>query len=634
MIEKMRFLSITGPRDDFDRVVNQYLSKYSIHLENALTELKTNYSLKPFVEINPYKDLLQKSEDLIKQLDNTNRPSKDLMTREEATQVIDSAYTKLAELSIHKDNLKQQRNKYNELLTQIEHYRPFDYDMQQIMDLKFIKFRFGKIPQEFYTRFSKYVYDNLTTVFLECDRDKDYVWGIYFVPSNEADKIDAIYASLHFEQVLLPNAYQGTPEEAYNSIMTKIKEIDDNIQTVQTEINQNIRGISEDLLLAHHTINTLSLNFDVRKMAACTRQKDSNDVFYILSGWITEKESKNLLEEIDKDNLVCCIVNDQEQEEDKTPPTKLKNFVLFKPFEMFIKMYGLPAYNEIDPTSIIALTYSLIFGIMFGDVGQGLCLIIAGLLLYKLKKMTLAAIIAICGLFSVLFGFMYGSIFGFEGNPLHPIWLSPRDSAMTVLFTAVGFGVLMILVAMILNIINSIKAKDWGRVFFDTNGIAGLVFYGSLIGSILLIVTKNTLPGVLLILVCFIIPIILIFFKEPLTHVIQKKKKIFPDQKGMFFVETSFEIFEILLSYFSNTISFLRVGAFAISHAGMMAVVMLLAKTEAGGLNIPVLILGNIFVTVMEGLIVGIQVLRLEYYEMFSRFYRGTGKEFKPYKSK
>lgn len=635
MIEKMRFLSITGPKDDFDRVVNKYLTKYNVHLENALTELSTNYSLKPFIENNPYKDLLQKSDDLVKKLDNKDNPVKDLMSREEATRVIDAAYGMLSDLNARKNELKKQRLECNELLNQIEHFRHLDYNVQQILNLKFIKYRFGKVPHEFYTSFSKYVYDNLTTVFYECERDREYVWGIYFVPASDAVKIDAIYTSLHFERMRLPNAYQGTPEESYQSILAKIDEINDELHTLYTQIKERLDQISDQLLRAHYTVTVLSYNFDVRKLAACTRDKGSLDVFYIICGWITNEEAKELLKEAEADNLVYCVI-DEEQLEDEMikPPTKLKNFVLFKPFEMFIKMYGLPAYNEIDPTSFVALTYSLIFGIMFGDVGQGLCLVIGGALLYKLKKMALAAIISLAGIFSTVFGFMYGSIFGFEGSPLKAIWLSPRESAMTVLATAVGFGVFLILMAMVINIINGIKARDWGRVFFDTNGLAGLVFYGSLIGSVLLIITGHSFPGVLLIIVCFVIPILLIFFKEPLTHAVQKKKKIFPEHKGMFFVETSFELFEILLSYLSNTISFLRVGAFAISHAGMMAVVMLLAGAESGHPNIIVLIFGNVFVSVMEGLVVGIQVLRLEYYEMFSRFYRGSGKEFKPYKSK
>lgn len=102
----------------------------------------------------------------------------------------------------------------------------------------------------------------------------------------------------------------------------------------------------------------------------------------------------------------------------------------------------------------------------------------------------------------------------------------------------------------------------------------------------------------------------------------------------MYLVQSFFELFEIVLSYFSNTISFVRVGAFAVSHAAMMEVVLMLAGAESGSPNWVVVVFGNIFVTAMEGLIVGIQVLRLEYYEMFSRFYKGTGKPFKPFLSK
>ncbi len=633
MIEKMRFLSITGPREDFDRVVNKYLTKYDIQLENALTELSTSHSLRPFVENNPYKELALKAEDLIKRLEHTEASTDELMSSEEAARIINSAYDTLSDLNTKKRELKAQRHEFNELLLQIEHFRHLDYDIHQIMDLKFIKFRFGKVPHEFYTRFSKYVYDNLTTVFYECERDREYVWGIYFVPANEAVKIDAIYASLHFERVKLPDAYEGTPEESFNSIIAKINEINIELNAVYAEIKKRIGNIANELIIANHTINVLSQNFDVRKMAACTRDKGKNDVFYILCGWITEKDSVALLKEAQDDNLVYCVCDDGQIDKDRKPPTKLKNLWFFKPFEMFIKMYGLPAYNEIDPTSFVAITYSIIFGIMFGDVGQGICLIIGGLLIYKLKKMNLAAIIALAGVFSTIFGFVYGSVFGFE-DWLTPLWISPRENVMTVLITAVGFGVFLIIIAMLINIINGIKAKDWGRVLFDTNGVAGLIFYGMLIACVVLIFSGHPLPAAIFFIIFFILPLLLIFFREPLTHLIEKKSHIFPEHKVMFFVESTFELFEVLLSYLTNTISFLRIGAFALSHAAMMGVVMLLAGAETNDPSIITLILGNIIVAAMEGLVVGIQVLRLEYYEMFSRFYKGTGKEFKPYKGK
>jgi len=633
MIEKMRFLSITGPKSDFDRVVNKYFTKYDIHLENALTELSTSYNLKPFVENNPYKELIGKSEDLVKKLDHVEITADAMMSPEQATDVINAAYATLSDLNVKKHELKSQRHDLNDLLIQIEHFRQIDYDVHKIIDLKFIKYRFGKVPHEFYTRFSKYVYDNLTTVFYECERDRDYIWGVYFVPAVDSVKIDAIYASLHFERVKLPDAYEGTPEESFNSIMAKITEINVELNGIYAVIKERLNNIADDLALAHNTVSILSRNFDVRKLAACTRDKGKNDVFYIMCGWITEKDSHGLLKEAENDNLVYCVCDDGQLDADKKPPTKLRNIKLFKPFEMFIRMYGLPSYNEIDPTSFVAITYSIIFGIMFGDVGQGLFLVIGGALLYKIKKMSIAAIISLAGVFSTIFGFLYGSVFGFE-DWIRPYWLSPRDNVMTMLLTAVGFGVLLILIAMFINIVNGIKARDWGKVLFDTNGVAGLLFYGALIASAALVLTGHALPGAIILFIFFAIPLLLIFFKEPLTHVIQKKSKIFPEHKAMFFLESFFELFEVLLSYLTNTISFLRVGAFALSHAAMMGVVMLLSGVGTDSPNIIMIIIGNIIVAAMEGLIVGIQVLRLEYYEMFSRFYKGSGKEFKPYKGK
>ena len=96
---------------------------------------------------------------------------------------------------------------------------------------------------------------------------------------------------------------------------------------------------------------------------------------------------------------------------------------------------------------------------------------------------------------------------------------------------------------------------------------------------------------------------------------------------AMFYVQSLFEMVEVLLSYFSNTISFLRIGAFAIVHVGMMMAVEMLAGS-GGAATVVVTVLGNILVMVLEGLVVGIQVLRLEYYEMFSRYFTGNGREF------
>ena len=144
----------------------------------------------------------------------------------------------------------------------------------------------------------------------------------------------------------------------------------------------------------------------------------------------------------------------------------------------------------------------------------------------------------------------------------------------------------------------------------------------------------HVLPAGIVLGVVFGIPLLAMFFKEPLTAMLEKKGKGIEGGVGMYLVQSFFEMFEVLLSFFSNTLSFVRVGAFAVSHAAMMEVVLMLAGFEGGSGNWLVIILGNIFVCAMEGLIVGIQVLRLQYYELFSRYYKGTGQEFVPYKMK
>lgn len=243
-------------------------------------------------------------------------------------------------------------------------------------------------------------------------------------------------------------------------------------------------------------------------------------------------------------------------------------------------------------------------------------------------KMNLAAIVALAGVWSTFFGFMYGSVFGFE-EMIEPIWMRPMDNIMTTLMLAIGFGMGLILVAMVINIINAIRAKEPGRMLFGQSGIAGIICYGCAVLCIALYVTGHPVPATGIIGAAVGIPLVAILLKEPLSNLLERHREIFPaGSRVMFFVEALVELFDVVLSYATNSISFVRVGAFALSHAGMMGVVFTLAGYESGSPNMVVVVFGNILVTGLEGLVVGIQVLRLEYYEMFSRFYKGTGKPF------
>ena len=654
MIEKMKFLSITGPKADIDRVVNTYLSKYEIHLENALSELTTVQNLTPFLEINPYKEALNTANLFCEELNSfaadtvnaeTTQAAAQTMDVETALDTIRRIQTDYQDLDKKRADLESQLNTLDESLRVIRPFRNLNFDISSILKFRFIHFRFGRIGKEYYQKFEKYIYDNLDTIFIKCDEDDQYIWGMYFVPEPESQKVKAVYSSMHFEKIYMPDSYEGTAREAFEQLTQKRSLILSDFNTVSQKRNDFLISHCQEILAARDAIARLSGNFDIRKLAACTKGKGENDIFYILCGWMTEKDAHSFQTDIKDDSKIFCIIDGEDDEHiqpetHQQPPTKLKNPKLFKPFEMYINMYGLPAYNEMDPTWFVAITYSFIFGAMFGDAGQGLLLFIGGFLLYKFKHIALAGIISCAGVFSTIFGILFGSFFGFE-NLFPALWLRPMNNMMTVPFigklntvfiVAIGFGMGLILLCMIFNIINAWKAHDTEHIWFDTNSVAGLVFYGSATVSIALILTGHTLPGGIILFIMFGIPLILIFFKEPLTALVEKKSEIMPKEKGMFIVQGLFEMFEVLLSYFSNTLSFVRIGAFAVSHAAMMEVVLMLAGFESGHLNWVVVILGNLFVSGMEGLIVGIQVLRLEYYEMFSRFYKGTGRKFEPFR--
>ena len=187
------------------------------------------------------------------------------------------------------------------------------------------------------------------------------------------------------------------------------------------------------------------------------------------------------------------------------------------------------------------------------------------------------------------------------------------------------------ILVMLFQIANAVKMKDLENLWFSHNGVAGLVFYGFLVLTVVLYMTGHKVPGNTLMAIFLGIPILMFVFKEPLGNLVQHNHKKIEGGKGMFLVQGFFELFETMLSYFSNTLSYVRIGAFAVSHAAMMEVVLMLSGAESGTPNWLGVIAGNIFVCLLEGLVVGIQVLRLEYYELFSRFYKGSGREFKPF---
>lgn len=643
MVLKMKFVHLVGNYEYLDQVIDQYLDRYDIQLEDSYMELKGARHIIQNTETDPYKEILEKAELLAGMLPEKNRQAAALssmshssMSIEEMIRLVEKVEEKRNTYQNKKQELIEKKQKIEGALEDILPYRNVNHDIQDILDFRFIKYRFGKVPVEYFQSLCEYIGQERTTIFYQSQVAKDYIYGVYFVPAIEAEKVDAVYATLHFERFYMPEGYEGTLEEAYEAYVIQYEEIKAALNRLEKERNDFLSEEGSAILCAREGLRRHSSHYNIKKLAAC--QKTISHTLFLLCGWMTEQDARRFKKEMEKEPDIYCLVDEEFSGRNSKPPTVLKNPGIFKPFEMFVRMYGLPDYHEMDPTLLVGLTYSILFGMMFGDLGQGLVLFLGGAVLYRLKKADMAAIVSCCGIFSAIFGWMYGSVFGFE-DLIEARWLKPV-SAMTdlpfigrlntVFVLSVGLGMGLILLMMLFHIRNSLKAKNLEAVLMDINGLAGLCFYGGLVATAVLFLTGNQLPAGIVLLFLFGVPLLVITFREPLTALLTKKGEVVPKEKVMFLVQGFFELFEMLLSYFSNTLSFVRIGAFAVSHAAMMEVVLMLAGAESGSPNWLVILFGNLFVCAMEGLVVGIQVLRLQYYEFFSRFYKGSGREFKP----
>lgn len=630
-ILKMEFVSIVGLKDYFDDFVLNYIIDSSIQLESSLSFLENIKGLSPYNGDNPYYDLVTRSNSLLQSMGlktgdsvsaaNTLKNPASVNEIRTEIDLLEQNYRKHTEYYEH---VKEQLNKCIHMEKQLELLVNLDVDLERFFNFEFIKFRFGKMPRKSYEQLQLFA-DDLEAIVNPVSQDKDSIWLIYFTPRQYGEKIDGIFSSLYFERVRISNELKGTPSEALKQIKEKMSLLQTELKTTDKAINDFTNDYHEKAIDLYHSSMRLNRISEVRKYAAHTAKS-----FYII-GWMPEEDLKALIPILDKDKKVIYIHEDPDTLKTVQPPTELRNNRIFQPFEALVRMYGLPSYNEIDPTAFVAITYFIMFGLMFGDIGQGLALFTGGFLLMKLK-VVLGGVILGAGLSSVIFGFIYGSIFGFE-HWISPLWIKPMDNINTMLVTGIAIGVILITIAMVLNITNGIKCRNLTRILLDRNGVAGLLFYWGIAISALFLVRNNKLfTSAGLMVVVLLTPIIAMFLKEPFENLVNKRNFL-PHDKGIFFVQTFFELLDVVLSFLSNTISFIRLSAFALNHAGLFMAVFILAEMFNGFGSIVTIVIGNILIIGLEGLIVGIQALRLEYYELFSRFFTGDGRPYRPLKN-
>lgn len=631
-IEKLELVSIAGALPHLNEAIVACLQSRTFHIENAGKLLGAaedpggaHAAENPFAE--PLKALMELD---LRQI--APEPSADTapesFTPEQILRKAKQVSEGLSDVRRQLADTRKQIADHESAAIHLKNLSRSDLDLGELTKCKHILYRFGRMPEENMQKLDFYSDEGF--IFQAYHTAHEYVWGFYFATQERILAVDAIMKGLLFERFELPENISGTPEEALANLNIKLTEERAKLTALESQEKEILSRDAKQLGDMYCCAKYQSEVYKLRSQCITTREK------FNLMGYVPVSEKERFKACIEKVPDLSVTYEAPWTDSSVQPPVRLKNGWFTKPFAMFVEMYGLPNYNGYNPTTLLAITYTLMFGIMFGDLGQGILLALIGVFLHKKKNFELGAIMARIGVSSAIFGTLYGSVFGYE-ELLDPVYeslgisflpLKAMENTNLIIFGAVGLGAAIIIISILVNIAVRLRRRNYEEAIFGNNGIAGLVFFLGLLLIIVGILTGHSFATPPIIVIMIVLPLLLMFFREPLGHAVAHKHYEMPPI-GDFIASNFFECFEFLLGYATNTLSFIRVGGFVFSHAGLMSVVFLLADMAKGGSPL-VVIGGNLFVMCLEGLIVGIQVLRLEFYEIFSRCYDGDGKPFTP----
>jgi len=417
------------------------------------------------------------------------------------------------------------------------------------------------------------------------------------------------------------------PSLALSTIQKRLRELSKGRKLVLKQIHRLAERYKNRILALREAIwnieNTLKLKEDAFKTEKVAQ----------IIGYIPQESFSSLERQLKKSLGDRYVIFSNSNAPSEDPPTVLRNPSFIKPFEMITKLYGLPSYDEIDPTPIMAVTFPLIFGLMFGDLGHGLVLFLGGLILSFIIKSpeewrSFCRILAACGFGAVIAGFLFGEAFGKHVFP--PLWLDPFENVMAFLIFSLMIGALQMIMGFVIDLFNLLLKGKYVDALTVT--LPKIILYG---GAMYFLIRYRLNFDLWLSGPAFYLAsgLAFLFLGKPLATLILNRNE-FPHVLG----ERIFESSELLLSLLSNTMSYSRILALLMAHWALLtatyAISGLISTFPMIGniLELAVIIGGNILVIAFEGLIVFIHTLRLHFYEWFSKFYEGTGTDFQPFK--
>lgn len=653
-IEKMVLLNLVGSLDDEHAILEELVLSENIHLNLEHNDVYDNHYM-----VHQYESMMP--QDAFPIIENYAQMEAEYHGMLEAVEAIGKGMgitPKIDKVNVGrkyllkeaKEDLLQLKSEIGEPITRINENKELINKLtvfrkkaaciksqwcnfKDLYELNYFDFQIGMLSYDNKIQIKKN-YENISAIVLKVGDIPDSREDIYLIvyPKQFKDETKRLLKSLNWVDL-------GIPDDLIDMPGNLVAATDDKIDKIHKEVAELEKIVLTNLEKKTFILNKIYTRVKLEQKILNIKEEivHGNNLF-VLNAWVAKKDRRRIEEKIGDitDKFVVIVKDASELDKKIIPPTQLKNNCIFKPFETIVKLYGLPSYYEIDPTPFLGITFMLMFGIMFGDIGQGLVYFLAGVMLYK-KSEVAGGVLTRLGLSSIVFGFVYGSLFGLEHEQLP--WLphivgSPLSTVniMPVLIAGVVFGIAVLSVSYIIGIINALRRGDIEAGVFGKNGIAGYIFFMGFVGTLVSLVQIIQVPiwvplGIMVLMLGVMI------LREPLTNMVTGNRPYIHGEVSSYFIESAFEGVETILGALSNGISFIRVGAFALNHAGLfMAFLVMSEMTDSLLLKIIILLLGNILILTLEGLVVFIQGLRLQYYEMFSKYFSGDGHAYAPIK--
>jgi V/A-type H+-transporting ATPase subunit I len=546
--------------------------------------------------------------------------------------------------------IQQEILKLEDIKRQVELYGIGISDVTLPAKHSFISMQIGKLPALNAKQLEDALKD-FPSLNIAMDQEGDMAHHLLISMKRDNEQIGKILGKVGWTRIELPGELRSVKKDVHKELSTKLEKLAAEQKKVELKVNELVKR--EEQYLTEIWTN-LRVNELFHHIQANFKSSSRTVIF---TGWLPLSTKERLTRTIKKACEDRCYLEWNEAGSKGTigdeVPVRFNNPKVLAPFQMLVNNFGVPKYGTIDPTPFVMPLYLTMFGLMFADVGQGLVLAILGILGVRLLKekrdkqglCDLSWLVIWCGCSSMLFGALFGSYFGLELLP--PLWFnfhgviaghssgSPRVSdVFDILSITIYFGISVIALGLIFNWVNMIREKKWIELIFDKGGILGGWIYagGIYIASFMISHSYKEFPAGPVLFLLVGLPSLLLFIKEPYHYF--KHGSGERSNLGMaiinFLMEWIVELLEIFSGYLSNTLSFMRVAGLGIAHVSLMISFFTLAGMTSGIASILILILGNLLVISLEGLSAGIQALRLNYYEFFTKFFHGTGKLYSP----